>query len=343
MIYDILSPTNSHLLTLSLADHIPSLFPSYEPGSSIPYPDKTTTPIHPVDKGQPLLLPQGHHLAYFPLQLPPSQLMADGTDPAHCPGAPFVRRMWAGGSVVFHPRWREVMKMDGRRVVCVERVDPDSFGSRTDGKIVVEVSRKYGLAHEMVGKKREKNAVVEEVRRLIFLRERKEADEAEEAEKSKSRWIKPPANPEFRFSLTPDETLLFHFSALTYNAHAIHINPDYARHREGYKDLLVHGPLTLVLILSALRASLEKLTAAKKMALANPYVRSLDYRNVVPLYVNEPLTVCVRRPHKKSAAASAAQEDGSSGGREVAWDVWIEGPEGGLAVKGQAVTVGDES
>jgi 3-methylfumaryl-CoA hydratase len=40
-----------------------------------------------------------------------------------------------------------------------------------------------------------------------------------------------------------DPTLLLRFSALTYNAHRIHYDRDYARNVEGYPGLVVHGPL----------------------------------------------------------------------------------------------------
>ena len=138
------------------------------------------------------------------------------------------------------------------------------------------------------------------------------------------------ATPEFTFSLRPDATLLFHFSALTYNAHSIHIDPDYARNQEGYKGLLVHGPLTLVLMLSALRACLAKLsgqpsTGALPEGQSMPYVKSLSYRNLAPLYVNEDMKVCLRRINTEEIG-------------QLRWDVWIEGPEGGIAVKGSAIT-----
>lgn len=51
-------------------------------------------------------------------------------------------------------------------------------------------------------------------------------------------------------------------------------------------------------------------------------IASLSYRNHAPLYVDEPLTVCLRKSGK---------------GKLGKWDVWVEGPEGGLAVKGTAV------
>ncbi|KAH6850099.1 HotDog domain-containing protein [Chaetomium sp. MPI-CAGE-AT-0009] len=279
LIPDTLSPTPSHLLTLSLADHVPALFP----------PDQLSQPLHPAgpDHNHPPL-PQGHHLVYFPLQLPPSRLMPDGTDPAHWPGPPFVRRMWAGGEVVFRPGWELALRLDGRRAVCVETVgEPVMKGAPGDEKVFVEVGRGYGLGA--------------------------------------------PATPEFTFSLRPDATLLFHFSALTYNAHSIHIDPDYARNREGYKGLLVHGPLTLVLMLSALRACLAKLSGqppadTTREDQAMPYVKSLSYRNLAPLYVDEEMKVCLRRTKTEAD--------------QLKWDVWIEGPEGGLAVKGSAVTTG---
>ena len=40
-----------------------------------------------------------------------------------------------------------------------------------------------------------------------------------------------------------DSTLLFRYSALTFNGHRIHYDLDYARDVEGYQGLVVHGPL----------------------------------------------------------------------------------------------------
>lgn len=42
--------------------------------------------------------------------------------------------------------------------------------------------------------------------------------------------------------------LLFRYSAITYNAHRIHYDRDYARDVEGYPGLLVHGPLQATLL-----------------------------------------------------------------------------------------------
>ena len=51
----------------------------------------------------------------------------------------------------------------------------------------------------------------------------------------------PAADDEWAIEVSP--TLLFRFSALTYNSHRIHYDRDYARDVEGYPGLLTHGPL----------------------------------------------------------------------------------------------------
>lgn len=50
-----------------------------------------------------------------------------------------------------------------------------------------------------------------------------------------------------------DPMVLFRFSALTYNAHRIHYDRDYAREVEGYPGLVVHGPLQALVMAEAMR------------------------------------------------------------------------------------------
>jgi 3-methylfumaryl-CoA hydratase len=56
----------------------------------------------------------------------------------------------------------------------------------------------------------------------------------------------PPAT--WREARTADPVLLFRFSAATNNAHRIHYDHPYAVAEEGYPDLVVHGPLTALLL-----------------------------------------------------------------------------------------------
>jgi hydroxyacyl-ACP dehydratase HTD2-like protein with hotdog domain len=53
-------------------------------------------------------------------------------------------------------------------------------------------------------------------------------------------------------TVTVDETQLFFFSAATYNGHRIHYDKEWARDREGYDNVLVHGPLQAALLSRAL-------------------------------------------------------------------------------------------
>jgi hydroxyacyl-ACP dehydratase HTD2-like protein with hotdog domain len=104
---------------------------------------------------------------------------------------------------------------------------------------------------------------------------------------------------------------LFRFSALTFNAHAIHLDPQYCREVEGYRNLLVHGPLTLILMLSVLRSRLKH----------GEKIKTFDYKNLAPLYAGEELKVCVRNDRVKGNK----------------YDVWIEAQGGGYAVRGSAI------
>jgi 3-methylfumaryl-CoA hydratase len=62
-----------------------------------------------------------------------------------------------------------------------------------------------------------------------------------------------PATGEWAIEVSP--TLLFRFSALTYNAHRIHYDRDYATQVEGYPGLLTHGPLQALAMAEAARTA----------------------------------------------------------------------------------------
>jgi 3-methylfumaryl-CoA hydratase len=59
-----------------------------------------------------------------------------------------------------------------------------------------------------------------------------------------------PAPGALRRTMSPDTRLLFRFSALTFNAHRIHYDREYARIEEGYPGLVVHGPLLAMQLLA---------------------------------------------------------------------------------------------
>lgn len=369
-IFDYISPTPSHLLNTSLAGHIPAEvhYPAEfrqllrSESRSLSSSDSQTctsrearpTPAGPISN---VPLPVGHHLVYFGPQVTSSELMPDGTVADHCPGAPFTRRMWAGGRVRFPKKeggsaWEgegvaEGLRLDGGHAVCVEKVVADPVikgaGAKPGAeKVFVEISRKYGrvrsgdLAREVA--EVEENPDIEETRTLVFMRERRDVEAAqartlpdvapvEERKKQKERdmtrlkrLMEKNLAPTYSFSLTPDKKLLFQFSALTFNAHAIHLDQRYAQEVEGHKDLLVHGPLSLSLMLMAVRAQAAEVAKEKGVRVG---LAELNYRNLAPLYVDEEMKVSVRM---REGAGPDAQT----------WDTWVEGPDGGFAVKGTA-------
>jgi 3-methylfumaryl-CoA hydratase len=109
-----------------------------------------------------------------------------------------------------------------------------------------------------------------------------------------------PALPEGRWSRTvqPDSRLLFRFSALTFNAHRIHYDRAYANEVEGYPGLVVHGPLTAVLLLQLVRQSTPR-----------PLV-GFSFRGVAPIFDLAPIRL-VAEPQGDTVALEAQVADGS--------------------------------
>lgn len=62
-----------------------------------------------------------------------------------------------------------------------------------------------------------------------------------------------PAAAAWRRQVLPDAVLLFRYSALTFNNHRIHFDADYTREHEGYRGLVVHGPLLATLMVEQVR------------------------------------------------------------------------------------------
>ncbi|KAL4902448.1 hypothetical protein BDW74DRAFT_158596 [Aspergillus multicolor] len=309
LFFDYLQPQQSHLLNLTLTD----LFPEFNRISP-----KTILPTIT----RPSYLPPAHHLVYFPPQVTLSQLLGDGTDILHTPGAPFNRRLWAGGGLRFAATNR--LRLDGGRAVCIERIrDVIVKGQAGEEKIIVKIERLIGTVQEEETEPEIRKRIwsdseamdahtsILENRDLVFMRDKTAAQLVQDkASFSQTcRTIKSPANPVFHYEMKPTRALLFRFSALTFNAHSIHLDNGYTSNIEGYRNLLVHGPLTLTLIVTALRHHLHG---------RGLDIIDINYKNLAPLFVEDQLVICGRpKPTKNSV-----------------WDVWIERKDGGVAVRG---------
>jgi itaconyl-CoA hydratase/mesaconyl-C4 CoA hydratase len=84
-------------------------------------------------------------------------------------------------------------------------------------------------------------------------------------------------------TIEPTSTLLFRYSAVTFNAHRIHYDRPYATQEESYTDLVVHGPLIATLMMRAFVS-------------ANPDVRPtyLKYWGLRPLTAEQSFRVSGR-------------------------------------------------
>ncbi|MEL0154693.1 MaoC family dehydratase N-terminal domain-containing protein [Sphingopyxis sp.] len=185
-------------------------------------------------------VPQAYHWCLCLPDAPTAILGPDGhplredSDDSFLPPIPLPRRMWAASKVEFLNPLRP-----GQTVMRSSRVAAITEKQGGSGALVFAE-----VAHETHG---DGELAVRETQTIVF-REPAPADA-------------PPAPPppgDGRFDptgwdahrmLVPSEALLFRYSALTFNSHRIHYDLPYATEEEGYRGLVVHGPLTATLLL----------------------------------------------------------------------------------------------
>jgi 3-methylfumaryl-CoA hydratase len=213
--------------------------------------DLLDVPVPDLDGGAGL--PPLWHWAYLLDRAPQADLGPDGhpvrgTLPA--PPGPGRRRMWAGGRVRTSGSLR-----CGRPATRRSRV-----------LAVTEKSGRTGhLTFVTVGHQVTQDAavVVDEEQDIVYRDAAGSAGSAGSAGQAGTAGspppvaapltVVPPGPGEREVEVSP--TLLFRFSALTYNAHRIHYDRDYCRDVEGYPGLLTHGPLQALAMAEAARAA----------------------------------------------------------------------------------------
>ena len=306
-ITDWISPQPSHLLSLCLAPYLRTS------------PSNATNRSSPRRSGE---LPPGHHLVYFPPQLPEELLLPDGSDSEQHPGPPWTRRLWAGGSVVFDDH--EPLQLHDEAVLR-ERVEsvqakPESGGGGGGGdRLFVCFRREIFRVSAAEGKPAAKPAITER-RCLAFLPPL--PPHHQQQQQQQQRLLRPKAEAHFRETFTPSQHLLFRFSALTFNAHRIHYDWRYATGpHEGHRDILCHGPLAVVLLLGLLQKQLGPVGGQGRAR-----VTAFEYRCLVPMVVGEPYSV-----------AGRWRDTGAGGGGGTSKvELWAETPQGGIGVRGTA-------
>ena len=209
-------------------------------------------------------VPAGVHWCLAPDVVEPADLGRDGHPRTgiFLPALPLPRRMWAGG----HLEYRKAFS-PGDEVTRVTTIRDVTFKQGRSGPLgFVTLDHVYEVAGE---------AHVVERHDIVYREDPKPgtatAPQPGEDWQALARW-----------QVTPTPTLLFRYSALTFNGHRIHYDHPYATGVEGYDGLVVHGPLQSIWMQNLAASLLGKLPGA------------FTYRGLSPLTCGRPVTVEAR-------------------------------------------------
>lgn len=262
-----------------------------------------------IREGDPL--PLGWHWFYFQKPVRASGLGVDGHERrgAFMPDVDLPRRMWAGGTL----RSLEPLRI-GERAELRSRVAGIEEKRGKSGRLVFVTLGQTVLQ----GGRR----CVEEEQMIVYRDvETRSAARGGGGDSPSAPVADLAPDASWRETFLPTTVTLFQFSALTQNAHRIHYDHRYATEVEGHPNLLVHGPLTALLLLDAAgRHGTEPVTRFR-------------YRALAPLFVDRPIKLA-GRPESARREDDRSAATGSQPGERV---VEALGPDGGLAMRGWAV------
>jgi 3-methylfumaryl-CoA hydratase len=175
-------------------------------------------------------VPQTGHFLLAPPIAPMRDLGRDG-HPAlggFLPPVPLPRRMWAASAMTFH---RPLHTGDAvTRRSTIRAVEEKS--GRTGALVFVTVDHVYTVDGVLA---------VEDTHTIVYREDGAPPRAPEPVGADVLGWP-------MRREIVPTTTMLFRYSALTFNGHRIHYDDAYAREVEGYPGLVVHGPLVATLL-----------------------------------------------------------------------------------------------
>ena len=237
-------------------------------------------------------LPPLWHWLYFLPQHRQSEIGPDGHPRrgGFLPPVPMPRRMWAGGRL----QWMQANPLSvgdaARRISRIESVTHKV--GRTGDLLFVQVAHEVHNASGL--------ALVE-AQDIVYRAAVQAGDpvSAPVAAEQGAAWQR---------EVTPDDVLLFRYSALTFNGHRIHYDRKYAAEVEGYPGLIVHGPLIATLLVDLLRRHLP-----------GAFIKSFNFKAVQPTFDLHPF----RLNGRPSADGKAVQ-------------LWAEDHEGWLTMQATA-------
>jgi 3-methylfumaryl-CoA hydratase len=190
------------------------------------------------------------------------------------------RRMWASSAVEFHQPIAPSLPIDRKSTIADVTIKQGGSGTLAFVQIDHQTFCDGTLA-------------VSERQTLVYREAapRAPAQPAAEPTADLSAWP-------WQRTIAPSEALLFRFSALTFNSHRIHYDQPYAVEEEGYRGLVVHGPLTATLLLNL---------AARQ--LGSNLLKRFAFRGVSPAIAGEALHL-VGRADGNALTLAALGPDG---------------------------------
>ena len=189
--------------------------------------------------------PLGFHWTLAPQLARESELGADGHPRrgGFLPPVALPRRLWAGSRVAFHQPLRVGDRVERESVI----IAIDEKHGRSSALVFVTVRHRFTT---------EAGLAIEEHQDLVY--RKPPAPSARSANENANAKAKTNGadGATWRRIVHPTETLLFRYSALTFNGHRIHYDRRYAEDVEGYGGLVVHGPLIATLLLDLMQTQL---------------------------------------------------------------------------------------
>jgi 3-methylfumaryl-CoA hydratase len=208
------------------------------------------------------LLPPLWHWCAFPVTAPNDMLGHDGHPRGSdlLPPVHLKRRMWAGGALRFRAPLRVGDPMERQSTV---RQLTEKTGANGPMVFVTVDHAIYGPS----------GLAIEERQDIVYL-----GIPARYSPPQKRPLPVPPVE-----QVEPSETLLFRYSALTFNAHRIHYDLAYATDVEKYPGLVVHGPLQATLLMRA---------ALRERGRVPSY---FDFKGVHPMFAGAPCDIAAQQ------------------------------------------------
>ncbi|MBA4751055.1 MAG: MaoC family dehydratase N-terminal domain-containing protein [Sphingopyxis sp.] len=224
---------------------------------------------HDVSPWVPGTVPPLAHWLYFLPDARQSMIGEDGhprRDGAGLlPPVPLPRRMWAGSRIAFLAPIAVGAALT--RVTTIDAIKPKRGAT---GELLF-VTLRHEISADGV-------AAIRDEQDIVF----REPAPTTPATAPAAPTEADPADAVRRIS--PDPVLLFRYSALTFNAHRIHYDRDYAQNVEAYSGLVVHGPLIATLLMDHF---LRNAPGARP--------RRFRFRAEAPLIDGTPFDLCLAR------------------------------------------------